>query len=132
MLVEAIEHTGLSELSNLYLSEPLSYEQLICVLDAADIVLTDSGGIQEEAVSLGKPVLVLREKTERMEGVLVGLAHIVGTDIQKIQDGITKALAQTDHTIKHFERVYGDGYAAEKIIGIIRANCDFDAIQRSV
>ena len=79
-VIHAIEQTNVSELKNLYLCEPLPYGEMVNLICQADLVLTDSGGIQEEAISLGKHVLILREKTERVEGVWAGLATIVGTD----------------------------------------------------
>ncbi|HZW61901.1 MAG TPA: UDP-N-acetylglucosamine 2-epimerase (non-hydrolyzing), partial [Candidatus Babeliales bacterium] len=79
-VMHAIQDARFSDLPNIFIYEPLLYQELVHVLEHADCVITDSGGIQEEAVSLGKKVVVLREKTERMEGVLAGLAVIVGTD----------------------------------------------------
>jgi UDP-N-acetylglucosamine 2-epimerase len=100
---------------------------MVYLLTHASMVLTDSGGIQEEAVSLGIPVLVLREKTERMEGVLSGGARLVGSDPELLCKGIEWALRYTltiNHQSKH---VYGDGHAAEKIVAFIQS-C-FDTLQ---
>ena len=86
-VIDAVRNAGFFSISNVYICEPISYKDLVYLLDKATFILTDSGGIQEEAVSLGKPVLVLREKTERMEGVLVGLARVVGCNSQAILEG---------------------------------------------
>ena len=123
-IVKAIAAINLMSLPNLFLCDPLPYKELVYLLDAAHIVLTDSGGIQEEAVSLGKPVLVLREKTERIEGVLTGNARIVGNDENKIIDGIFWALGYKQKTCKKGKHVYGDGHAAEKIVAFIQSCYD--------
>jgi len=118
-VIQAIKDAHLSQVTSLIMSEPISYTDMIYLVSSCDCVLTDSGGIQEEAVSLGKLVLVLREKTERMEGVLAGLAHIVGTD----EDAIYKGLASFYQAVPGMvngEQVYGDGFAAEKIITILQ------------
>lgn len=118
-VVQAIHDVGLSHVHNIHLCEPLAYKELAYLLLNVDWVLTDSGGIQEEAVSLGKPVLVLREKTERAEGVWSGLATMVGTDSEKIAQQLN-LLVQGAHGIVDKEMaVYGDGYASEKIVNII-------------
>ena len=115
-VLKAIEEVGLSEVENIYLTKPLAYSDLVYLLLNIDLVITDSGGIQEEAVSLGKTVLVAREKTERMEGVQAGIAHLVGTDTQKIK----QALKDHIHVQQHKEtQIYGNGDAAEKIVIII-------------
>jgi UDP-N-acetylglucosamine 2-epimerase (non-hydrolysing) len=119
-VIQAMYEVGLSSLDNIYLTEPLPYKDMAYLLTHADLVLTDSGGIQEEAVCLGKPVLVLREKTERMEGVWAGLAHIVGTNNEKILS-MMKELLFREITYPNYDRtVYGNGYAAEKIVTILQ------------
>lgn len=117
-VVDALKSAGLSDLENCFLSEPMSYQDLVYLLDQVDLVLTDSGGIQEEGISLGKTVLVLREKTERQEGVLEGLAHLVGTDQEKIEKHLFEFLHMSSKN--RSSMIYGDGYAAEKIVGIIK------------
>ncbi|MBU3999552.1 MAG: UDP-N-acetylglucosamine 2-epimerase (non-hydrolyzing), partial [Gammaproteobacteria bacterium] len=118
-VVQAIHDVGLSHLNNIHLCEPLAYKELAYLLLHVDWVMTDSGGIQEEAVSLGKPVLVLREKTERAEGVWSGLATMVGTDSEKIAKHLQN-LVDAVHVVAEKEmQVYGDGYAAEKIVNIV-------------
>lgn len=116
-VVKAIETVGLDDVSNIQLLEPVGYEDLVRLLMKADLVLTDSGGIQEEAISLGKTVIVAREKTERMEGVDLGLAHLVGTDPQKVNEALVKHI---DDEPQVETNVYGDGRAAEKIVSIIQ------------
>lgn len=106
---------------NIFLLEPLDYEVLILLMSRSYLVLTDSGGIQEEAPSLQKPVLVMREKTEREEGVASGVSKLVGTDKEKI---IAAALELLDHPEAYSKMTgnknpYGDGHAAEKIVKAI-------------
>lgn len=121
-VVEAIQKVALYDASTIYLSAPLKYSDMVFALDALDFVLTDSGGVQEEAVSLGKPVLVLREKTERMEGVLAGRARVVGTGSEKINAGIDWALEESRKKNNHYTHdIYGDGHAAEKIVAFIQS-----------
>jgi UDP-N-acetylglucosamine 2-epimerase (non-hydrolysing) len=122
-VVQAIHDVGLSSLDTICLCEPLAYKELAYVLLNVDWVLTDSGGIQEEAVSLGKPVLVLREKTERAEGVWAGLATIVGTESEKIAAHLYDLMQGKRTVVENDLQVYGDGYAAEKIVTIIAQEC---------
>lgn len=116
-VINAIKEVGLTDLPNCFLSEPLIYPDLVYLLDRADLVVTDSGGIQEEAVSLGKTVLVLREKTERQEGIVCGLAHLVGTDVHVMQEYLSKYIHELP--LDNVCTVYGDGYAANRIVEII-------------
>jgi UDP-N-acetylglucosamine 2-epimerase len=99
------------------LLEPLAYKTFIAHMDAATLILTDSGGVQEEAPSLGKPVLVMREVTERPEGVAAGAAKLVGTDEERIVAEVSRLL--TDPTayaeMSGKANPYGDGRAAERI-----------------
>lgn len=127
-VVETIQAVGLADMPNLYLCEPVAYKELVYILDAAHFVLTDSGGIQEEAVSLGKPVLVLRDKTERMEGVLAGAARVVGSDPLAIIEGLEWAQNYHDEVRNIITDIYGDGHAAEKIVAFIQAR--YDELQR--
>jgi len=117
-VVSAIENVGLSDLENIFLSEPLSYTELVHLLFNAQMVVTDSGGIQEEAVSLGKPVLVLREKTERAEGIWAGCAQLVGMNGKKIRAALEQLLLEKRPNIKKNISVYGDGHAAQRIAQI--------------
>lgn len=127
-VVETIQAVGLADMPNLYLCEPVAYKELVYILDAAHLVLTDSGGIQEEAVSLGKPVLVLREKTERMEGVLAGAARVVGSNPEAIREGLEWAQNYHHESLNSVSDIYGDGHAAEKIVAFIQSR--FDDLQR--
>lgn len=108
---------GIADLPNVSMSAPLVYHDLIYVLQQADMVLTDSGGIQEEAVSLGKYVMVLREKTERHEAVQAGCAELVGTDPEKIKAAFNRAVHKKLESNQ--PQLYGDGHAAQKIVEII-------------
>ena len=103
------------------LIEPLDYISFVDLMRRAYLLLTDSGGIQEEAPSLGKPVLVLREKTERPEAVEAGTAILVGTDIRKIVGAVT-ALVQDASEYERMRRIhnpYGDGMASSRIARFI-------------
>lgn len=118
-VIEAISQAKLAEIPGLILSEPIAYSDMIHLISSSNGVMTDSGGIQEEAVSLGKTVLVLREKTERMEGVFAGLARIVGTNEDAIYTGLEAIHAQESLKITQ-RNIYGDGHASEKIITILQ------------
>jgi len=111
----------LSDIPNIYLIEPLDYEPFVYLMEKAYLILTDSGGIQEEAPSLGKPVLVMRNVTERPEGIEAGVVKLVGTDKERI-------VAETEILLddkKAYEKMaqasnpYGDGKAAERIVDIL-------------
>ncbi len=108
---------GLSDLPNVFLIEPVQYPHFVALMRESTLILTDSGGVQEEAPSLGKPVLVMRETTERMEGVRAGTVRLVGSDFTKIVSGVEELL--TNH--RRYERMsraenpYGDGRASERI-----------------
>jgi len=119
-VMHAINTVGLADIDNLMMCEPLMYKDMVFLLDNAHVVLTDSGGIQEEAVSLGKQVLVLREKTERMEGVATGLAHIVGTSPAMIETSLAHALSHSHTVSDSAQQTYGNGYAAEKIVALLK------------
>lgn len=111
----------LTGIGNVYLIEPLDYFSFVWLMNQAYIILTDSGGIQEEAPSLGKPVLVMRKTTERTEGIQAGTAKLVGTDSKKIFSEAMNLL----HNEKLYEKMarainpYGDGRAAERIVNIL-------------
>ena len=108
----------LSQLPNFHLIDPLEYAPFVYLMDKAKLIITDSGGVQEEVPSLGKPVLVTREVTERPEGVDAGVAILVGTDAEKIIRE-TESLMQDEKRyakMAHISNPYGDGHAASKII----------------
>ena len=122
--VKKVVYSKLKDIRNIYLIEPVSYPMMIWLMKQVYIILTDSGGIQEEAPALGKPVLVMRDVTERQEGIKAGTALLVGTDKDKIISKITQLL--DDERI--YERMskainpYGDGKASKKIVRIIKDN----------
>jgi UDP-N-acetylglucosamine 2-epimerase (non-hydrolysing) len=111
-----------------YLFEPLDYATTVAVMKAATLILTDSGGIQEEAPALGRPVLVLRETTERPEGVAAGTARLVGTDEARILGAARELLTDADAyaRMSRARNPYGDGRAAERIVGVLRHYFGFE------
>lgn len=111
----------LSNLDNMFFIEPLQYLEFVYLMEKATIVLTDSGGIQEEAPGLGKPVLVMRDTTERPEALASGTVHLVGTDYQKIMDEVSTLLENENAYEKMSKAVnpYGDGKACERIVKIL-------------
>jgi UDP-N-acetylglucosamine 2-epimerase (non-hydrolysing) len=111
----------LSGLPSLELHAPFDYREMVRRLRSARLVLTDSGGVQEEAPAFGKPVLVLREKTERPEGIEAGVAKLVGTDRARIVAAASLLLTDDDayRAMANAVNPYGDGRAAERIAGIL-------------
>jgi UDP-N-acetylglucosamine 2-epimerase (non-hydrolysing) len=107
--------------SNIHLCEPAPYPEFVWLMDRSTLILTDSGGVQEEAPSLRKPVLVMRETTERPEAVEAGAVELVGTDVRKIVDRV--GLLLTDSAAYASRQIdinpYGDGHAAERIVDLI-------------
>lgn len=112
----------LSNLGNMFFIEPLQYLEFVYLMEKATIVLTDSGGIQEEAPGLGKPVLVMRDTTERPEALASGTVHLVGTDYQKIMNEVSTLLEDEQAYEKMSKAVnpYGDGKACERIVEILK------------
>lgn len=112
----------LSSLPNVYLIEPLEYADFIFLMKNAYLILTDSGGIQEEGPSLGKPVLVMRETTERPEAVAAGTAMVVGTATARIVEAVSKLIDDRAlyKVMATAANPYGDGRASEKIVALIR------------
>jgi len=112
----------LGDLPNVYLIDPLDYAPFVYLMTGSYLVLTDSGGIQEEAPSLGKPVLVLRETTERPEAVEAGTVELVGTDEKRIVEAVRELLEDPER----YERMarahnpYGDGKTSERIVTILK------------
>jgi UDP-N-acetylglucosamine 2-epimerase len=116
--VKDVVYKSLSGNPRIILIDPVDYRSLVYLMMRARLVLTDSGGIQEEAPSLGKPVLVMRENTERMEGILAGTAILVGTDVELIVSE-TERLLQDNVAYRKMSAIhnpYGDGRASERII----------------
>tara|TARA_E500000178_G_C16998709_1_gene744539 strand:- start:303 stop:1445 length:1143 start_codon:yes stop_codon:yes gene_type:complete len=116
----------LNGLHNIFLVEPLEYLAFVYLMDRSYIILTDSGGIQEEAPSLGKPVLVMRDTTERPEAVDSGTVKLVGTDVDLIVSEIENLLRDSKRYLSMSEahNPYGDGHACERIIKVLGAPKD--------
>ena len=120
--VKDVAHEYLSQITNFTLCEPLDYAPFVAAMKRAYLILTDSGGVQEEAPALGKPVLVLREETERPEAVQEGVVKLVGSDYDRI---ITEAqrLLDDEAAYKAMARgvsPYGDGHASERIARLLQ------------
>lgn len=122
--VRAIMTEALGGLDNVALIEPLDYPGFVGLLNASTFMLTDSGGVQEEAPALGKPVLVMRDTTERPEGVEAGTAKLVGTDRNLIVSEANKLLDDKDYynNMAKAHNPFGDGQASERIADIIEAS----------
>lgn len=116
--VQGIVYEKLNHLSNIFLLPPLGYLPFVDLMNRSYLVLTDSGGIQEEAPGLGKPVLVMRETTERPEAVAAGTVKLVGTDKERIYEAVKELLEneQTYTRMSQANNPYGDGLAAKKIV----------------
>ena len=112
----------LSRLSNIFFIEPLEYLSFVFLMEKSAIVLTDSGGIQEEAPGLGKPVLVMRDTTERPEALEAGTVKLVGTNYEKIVCEVSMLLDDTSYFKKMSEAInpYGDGKACKKIVDFFK------------
>jgi len=120
--VKSVVNKLLLDKKNIYLIDPLDYPSFIWIMNKSHIILTDSGGIQEEAPSLGVPVLVMRNKTERPEGIAAKTSILVGTNIEKIVTTTTKLLDDQSFysDIKNKKNPYGDGKASEKILNFFK------------
>ncbi len=107
--------------NNIHLIEPLGYLPFVAMMDRATLVLTDSGGVQEEAPSLGKPVLVMRDTTERPEAVEMGTVKLVGTNVEAIVDNVTTLLTDEKAyaTMANAVNPYGDGKATGRILAAL-------------
>jgi UDP-N-acetylglucosamine 2-epimerase (non-hydrolysing) len=119
--VRSVMDAELAGLSNVAMIDPLDYPHFVRLLDMCELVLTDSGGVQEEAPSLGKPVLVMRETTERPEGVAAGTARLVGTDPAQIVNEIFSLLDDKAaySAMSRAHNPFGDGKAAQRIARVI-------------
>ena len=108
----------LSNLGNMFFIEPLEYLSFVYLMEKSAIVLTDSGGIQEEAPGLGKPVLVMRDTTERPEALEAGTVRLVGTDYTKIVEEVSKLLENQGYYDKMSKAInpYGDGLACDCLL----------------
>ena len=121
-------HRMIGEMERVHLIEPLDYEPFVYLMSKAFLILTDSGGIQEEAPSIGKPVLVMREVTERPEAVEVGTAKLVGTQTENIVWETQKLLDHPEDykRMANSKNPYGDGKACERIINILAGKSDWE------
>lgn len=119
--VQAPVSASLSHLPNVHLIKPLDYFQFIRLMQQAHVILTDSGGVQEEAPSLGKPVLVMRDVTERPEAIAAGTVNLVGTDTRRIVSSVNALYNDdklwADFALRH--NPYGDGHAAGRIVAAL-------------
>lgn len=117
----------LSGKEGVFLTDPLGYEEFSYLINRSYLVLTDSGGIQEEAPALGKPVLVMRENTERPEAVEAGTVELVGTDSEKIYNSVKKLLTERESYDKMAKAVnpYGDGNASKRIVSALESIFNF-------
>lgn len=117
---------------NIFLIDPLPYLGFVALMDRARLILTDSGGVQEEAPSLGKPVLIMRETTERPEGVEAGGARLVGTETDAIVANVTELLSNREayDAMAKARNPYGDGRAGERIAGAVVEACCGPSLSR--
>lgn len=120
--VRALAHEALDGLDRVLMIEPLDYAPFANLMNRVDLIMTDSGGLQEEAPALGKPVLVLRENTERPEAVIAGTVKLVGTDNEKIFTTAHELLNNSTayEEMSHAINPYGDGQACARIINAIK------------
>lgn len=120
--VHQVIHASLADMGSVYLTEPLEYPDFVNLMARVHIVLTDSGGVQEEAPSLGVPVLVMRDITERPEAITAGAARLVGTDKDTIVNEVNRLLDDVDSYQEMALAInpYGDGRASDRIVQAIR------------
>jgi len=134
--VQTVINELLTGIKNISLIPPVDYLSFVYLMRKAYLILTDSGGIQEEAPSLGKPVLVMREVTERPEAVEAGTVKLVGTDIEKIVESVSTLINnQAEYNkISHAINPYGDGNAAVRIVNILRTKyaADFSPLDTTI
>ena len=121
--VQSVVRSTLSESSNIYLCDPLQYLEFIYLMKKARLIITDSGGIQEEAPALGVPVLVTRDTTERPEAIEAGTARLVGTNTERITEEAHKIISCEDEWTKMARATnpFGDGLAGERIAAHVKA-----------
>jgi UDP-N-acetylglucosamine 2-epimerase (non-hydrolysing) len=130
--VRALMHQALGGHANIRLLEPLEYVPFVYLLSRCDFVLTDSGGVQEEAPALGKPVLVMRDTTERPEGIDAGTARLVGTDPGQIYSEAMRLLRDRGHYNKmsRAHNPFGDGHASARILDVLAYGQDIPVAER--
>ena len=121
-LVREIAHRHLDDCANVHFCEPLDYQPFAKLMSKSYLVLTDSGGMQEEAPALGKPVLVLREVTERPEAIAAGTAMLIGNKKDRVREGIKQLLDSQEkyNSMAHAANPYGDGTASKQIVAGIK------------
>jgi UDP-N-acetylglucosamine 2-epimerase (non-hydrolysing) len=121
--VKDVVYELLGDLPNVKLIAPLSYPDFISLMDRSYFILTDSGGVQEEAPSLGKPVLIMRNNTERGEGVAAGVVKLIGTDAEQIIIESSRLLEEQDYynSFLRNQNPYGNGDSSEQIIKLIQS-----------
>jgi UDP-N-acetylglucosamine 2-epimerase (non-hydrolysing) len=120
----------LGGIGNIHLIEPQDYLSFVHLMSRADVILTDSGGVQEEGPSLGKPVLVMRDVTERPEAVAAGTVRLVGADQAKIVEGVSRLLDDAEEMNRMARAInpYGDGHASERIVrSLVQPEAVFEA-----
>ncbi|MCC5781874.1 UDP-N-acetylglucosamine 2-epimerase (non-hydrolyzing) [Kocuria sp. WN036] len=127
-LVRDAIRPAVQDVKNVLMTEPLPYAQFCALLERASIILTDSGGVQEEGPSLGKPVLVMRETTERPEAVVAGAVKLVGTDEEVIVREVSTLITDQDEYSRMARALnpYGDGRAAERTVRALARHFGFD------
>ncbi|HVL00516.1 MAG TPA: UDP-N-acetylglucosamine 2-epimerase (non-hydrolyzing) [Dongiaceae bacterium] len=127
--VAAPVHAMLGNKQNIYLIEPLEYDAFVWMMEHTDVIVTDSGGIQEEAPSLGKPVLVTREVTERPEAVEAGTVKLVGTDSALLVRELSLLLSDIDYysAMSRNHNPYGDGLASTRISSVVARSLGLEA-----
>ena len=127
-LVRDAIRPAIQDLKNVLMTEPLPYAQFCALLERASIILTDSGGVQEEGPSRGKPVLVMRETTERPEAVVAGAVKLVGTDEEVIVREVSTLITDQDEYSRMARALnpYGDGRAAERTVRALARHFGFD------
>lgn len=120
--ISSVAYQLLGGIANLHLIKPLGYQQFVAAMKRAFFIISDSGGVQEEAPALGKPVLVMRESSERPEAIFAGCSRLVGTEVGLIVREAEKLLNNPDEYKKMAVGVspYGDGNSASRIVGILR------------
>lgn len=120
--VATIVHARLAGIGNVYLEAPLPYKPFVRLMEASRVLLTDSGGLQEEGPALGKPVLIMRATTERPEGVEAGVNRLVGTDPDRIVEGVDLMLGDGDAYARaaNAKNPFGDGTAGRQIAAILQ------------
>jgi UDP-N-acetylglucosamine 2-epimerase len=120
--VQTVVNDLLGAAPGIILCPPQSYKPFVRLMDSCHLILTDSGGIQEEGPSLGKPVLVMRELTERPEGVEAGVNILVGTDSTAIVDAATRLLSSEEEyqSVSSSKNPYGDGHSGQRIAAFLK------------